>query len=109
MIINRQLSEQLYQRVTPLGWVRCYDVAWAVLSLPEMDKALYVEGGVKFIQTERHFMHGWLELDSEIIDPTWYVHDLEYQPRYRIPKDTAIEIWHELGETLPLDPRPHLV
>jgi hypothetical protein len=103
MTVNKRLSECLYSRVTPLGRVRCYDVAWAVLALSEMAGAFYIEGGATFRASGRSFKHGWLELDGEIVDPVWYMHDLDYVPRYRIPKAAAVRLWQENDRRLPLD------
>lgn len=102
MRVNRQLSESLYNQVTPLGWCRCYEVAWAVLALPELAEGFYMEGDITFEDSGRVFAHGWLELDGEIVDPAWYMHDLAYTPRYRIPKADAVSLWQENDCSLPL-------
>lgn len=70
MNVNKELSARLAEAVDArIG--HCWRNAWVALYEPEAEGALYVEGWI--INPDSSIdEHGWLELDGEIIDPTFY-------------------------------------
>lgn len=63
---DHELSQWAHDETWPVP-KHCYWNAWRAWKLPELRRALYVEGyGVHLFP----FVHGWLELDGLIVDPT---------------------------------------
>lgn len=107
---DRGLSETLYERVRGLGECQCYHVAWAVLMLPDMNEADYVEGSVTFLRgypldgfwEGRGFEHAWLILGNVLIDPTWYMYKLTYYLHKRVSRAVAIQAYQDHDGKFPL-------
>lgn len=79
----------------------------AIMSIDELENATYCEGVVTFLGIV--IEHGWLELNDEIIDPTWYLirDEEDDQVRYfqgeRYTKtdiEVAIDRFNGVGENL---------
>ena len=90
MIVNRELSARMAEKVGAEP-KQCFLNAWQALQCEhELEGGLYVEGWAVTDDDALVIEHGWLELGGEIVDPTVYDPPARaYFPVLRFDRDQA--------------------